>query len=148
MPSEGSGTRMGAQVLALVVSPSVLSVVPARGTDPVAARYRAAVLGRSVRRDRGGRQTGGTTVQHRRAGRLRLLGRMVVPHAHVTRARRHAIGRHVLQEPRRHTHRRPLQGIRFDSEVSAVVSHPCVITNKTFSDPSTHRSFQKFISIF
>jgi len=117
MSPEGSGTRMGAQVLAIDVSPSVLSVVPARGPHPGAARHRAAVLGRSVRRDRRGRQAGRATVQHRRAGRLRVPGRMVVPHAHAARARRHAPGRHGLQERRPHTHRRPLQGARFDSEV-------------------------------
>lgn len=117
MPPEGSGTRLGAQVLVVDVPASVLSVVQARGPDPGATPYRDAVLGRGVRRDRRRRQAGRAAVQHRRAGRLRVPGRMVVPHAHAARARRHAPRWHVLQEPRHHTHRRPLQGVRFDFEV-------------------------------
>lgn len=121
MPEEGSGTRMGAEVLAHDVSPSVLSVVPARGPDHGTAHHRPAVLGRSVRRDRDGRSAGRATVQHRRSGGFRVPGWMGVSHAHVACARRHATGRHVLPEPRSHPNRWPLQGVCVDLKVKSFI---------------------------
>jgi hypothetical protein len=117
MPSEGSGARMGAGMLAEDVPASVLPVVPARGPDPRTARHRRALLGRGADRNGLGRQTGRTTVQHRRAGGVRVPGRMGVPHAHLARTRRHAPGRHRLQERRSHPHRRSLHGARVHVEV-------------------------------
>lgn len=102
MPEEGSGTRMGTEVLAHDVSSSILPVVSASGPDHGTAHHRPTFLGRSVHRDRGGCQTGRATVQHRRPGSHCVPGRMGVPHAHAACACRHASGRYVLPEPRFH----------------------------------------------
>lgn len=117
MPSEGSRARMGAGMLAEDLPAPILPVVPARGSDPCAARHRHALLGRSASRNGFGRQTGRATVQHRRVSGVRVPGRMGVPHAHLTCARRHAPGRNRLQERRPHPHRRPLHRTRVNVEV-------------------------------
>jgi len=108
MPSEGSRARMGAEMLAEDLPAPILPVVPACSPDPCAARHRRALLGRSVSHNGFGRQTGRPTVQHRRVSGVRVLGRMGVPHAHLTCTRWHALGRNFLQERRSHPHRRPL----------------------------------------
>lgn len=108
MPAEGSGSRMGAGMLAKDLPASVLSVIPACGPAYGSAHHRRSVLGRSAGRDGTGRQTGRAAVQHRYASGVRVPWRMGVPHAYLARSRRHAPGRHGLQERRSHQHRRPL----------------------------------------
>lgn len=105
MPSEGSGTRMGAGMLAEDVPTSVLPFVPARGPDPGATRHRHAVLGCGVGRDGFGRQTRRSVVQHCRASGVCLPGRMGVSYAHLARTRWYASGRNYLQERRPHRNR-------------------------------------------
>lgn len=117
IPPKGNRTGMGAQVLDQHVPAPVLPVVPAGGADRRAAHHRHAVLGRRDHHHRGGRQAGRPTVQHRRAGHLRVPGRMRAPHAHSARARRHATGGHHLPEHRSHKHRRQLQESRVGLEV-------------------------------
>jgi len=57
MPSEGSGTRMGAGVLDEDLSTPVLSFVQARGPDPGTTCYRHAALGCGAGSDGFGCQT-------------------------------------------------------------------------------------------
>lgn len=104
VPEEGGGTGMGAQTLVQDVPVSVLAVVSARSPHTGAARHRAVTVGRRGRHNGTGRQAGRAAVQHRRPGRVRVPGRMDVPHAYPAGARRHAAGRHVLSERRFHTH--------------------------------------------
>lgn len=96
MPSEGSGTRMGAGMLAEDVPTPILPFVPARSPDPGATRHRHVVLGCGASRDGFGSQTGWAVVQHRNASSVCLPGRMGVSYAHLARTRWYAPGRNCL----------------------------------------------------
>lgn len=117
MPSEGSGTWMGARMLVEDVPTPVLPFISARGSNPGATRHCHAVLGCGAGRGGFGRQTRRAVVQYSRASGVCVPGWMGVSHAHLARTRWNASGRNCLQERRSHPHRRPLCGARVHFEV-------------------------------